>query len=450
MSPSARLRPLCLLLIAAVPFPAAALDLAEVYRRAQTQDPQFLAEKAAWQAEATLPAQSRAALLPQLNARVTRNESENELLASDFCNIAPDACRLDAITESAEFGWSLQLRQSLYNHEYWARLHQAKARAAQAEASFQAARQDLILRSAQAYFAVLEAEDTLALAEAEVEALEKQLEQTRERHAVGLAARTDLTEAEAQYDQARAAQILAANALDAAREALWALTGLEAPQLARLRQDPPLRGPDPADKEAWVQRALAGNLRLKAAQFAAEQADAEVSARRAGHLPRLDLVASRVYTDASGENFGDNREQQNTVIGLELNIPLFAGFGTRARVREAVWREAAARDNLEATRRDVVRSTRNAYQQVLADIARVQALERALASAEAAHEATRAGYEVGTRNAVELLLALRNTFAARRDLAQARYAYIVDALRLKAAAGSLAEADLLAVNAWLK
>lgn len=427
-----------------------AADLMEVYERAQRHDAQFRAETATYHAEQQQVPQSRAALLPQINASARSTESTNETIQSDFCEIDPSSCQLGAETESEQLTWSVELTQSIYNHEYWARLQQANDRAAQAEAEYQAARQSLILRTAEAYFNVLAALDNVAFAEAETEAVAQQLEQAQQRFEVGLIAITDVKEAQAQYDQAQASEIQARNELATSREALFRLTNTDPDELDPLQEKLPLLPPDPEDKQQWVERALDENLSLRAARFAQEAADEEISAQRSGHYPSLELFANRQFSDSEGENFGDSSEQESTTVGIQLRVPIFSGGGTSARVKEAIYRHDATRDQLESTRRQVVQQTRDAYQNTLADISRVKALRQALESAQAAYEATEAGFEVGTRNSVEVLLSLRNTFAAERDYAQTRYDYLLNTLRLKQAAGNLTAGDLRTINQWLQ
>lgn len=425
-----------------------AADLMTFYQLAETHDPRIRQATANYLAEQQAVPQTRSALLPQISGSASSSESSNEDVVINGVPL-PDQ-------DGNVFSWSLDLRQSIYNHAYWQRLKQANAFAAAAEADYTATRQELILRVAQAYFSVLAAEDTLEFAEAEKKAVGQQLEQAKQRFEVGLIAITDVKESQAQYDQAVASEIAARNALSASREALWVLTSEYPEVLSKLKEEIPLLTPEPDVKEEWVDKALTDNLSLLAAQFQTEAAQHEVSVQRSGHYPDLSLTASHGYSDAenqeifSGAPTTGTREGQTTTIGINLSVPIFSGGGVRAQVKEAVYRRDAARENQEAVRRTVVQQTRNAYQNVIADISRVKALQQALISSEAAYRATEAGFEVGTRNAVEVLLSLRNTFSARRDYAQARYDYLLDTLRLKQAAGSLTVADLQAVNRLLK
>lgn len=424
-----------------------AADLMTFYQLAEANDPQIRAATANYLADRQAVPQTRAALLPQVSGMVSSSETSNDDV---LINGVPQSAE-----DSERFTWSVDLNQSIYDHGSWQRLKQANALVSGAEAGYIATQQDLILRVAQAYFNVLAAEDTLEFAEAEKKAVGQQLEQAKQRFEVGLIAITDVKESQAQYDQAVASEIAADNALSASREALWALTNEYPSNLSELEEGIPLLTPEPNVKEEWVEKALTSNLSLLAAQFQREAAQHEVSAQRSGHYPSLTLTASHGFTDAENEvllspGAAATREGETTTIGLNLRIPIFSGGGIRAQVKEAVYLLDAARENQEAVRRQVVQQTRNAFQNVIADISRVKALQQALVSSEAAYRATEAGFEVGTRNAVEVLLSLRNTFSARRDYAQARYDYLLDTLRLKQATGGLTVADLKAVNHLLK
>jgi outer membrane protein len=417
-----------------------AADLMSIYALAERHDTQIRFATANYHANRQVVPQNRAALLPQLSASLYASESDSDVA---------DPMDVTNSTETETHGNSINLRQSIYNHGHWQRLKQANASAAQAEADYNAARQELILRVAQAYFTVLAAIDNLEFAEAEKTSVGQQLEQAKQRFEVGLIAITDVKESQALYDQAVASEIQAANALSASREALWGLTNHYPDTLKTLGENLPLLTPDPEDKQQWVDKSLNENLSLLAAQFGRVAAERNVGAQRSGHYPSLDLNANRNFSETEGSNF-PLQERTRTEVGITLSIPIYEGGIVSARTKEAVFRRDAARENEEAVRRQVVQQARNAYQNVIADISRVKALQQALVSSQAAYEATVAGFEVGTRNSVEVLVSLRNTFAAQRDYAQTRYDYLLDTLRLKQAAGNLSVADLQAINRWLQ
>ena len=415
-------------------------DLVSVYRAAEIYDAQLRAATAAYNAQQQLTPISRANLLPQLSGSVNASTTETDV-GGNSSFVIPGT--------NDVAGYSIDLRQSIYNHGSWQQLKQANASVAQAEAEYHAARQDLMLRTASAYFTVLASLDNLEFVTAEKKAVGQQLEQAKQRFEVGLIAITDVKESQAQYDQAVAAEIEARNIVAAARESLRVITYRYPEQIAPLSDNLPLIKPDPADKQQWVDKALAENLSLIAARFARTASEYAVAVQRSGHYPDLAFVAQRNFADTDSDLLG-NSDRTDTTYGINLSIPLYSGGGVSARVKEALFQLEFTREQQEATRRSVIEQTRNAYATVIAEISRVEALKQALVSSEAAYEATNAGFEVGTRNAVEVLLSLRNLFRAKRDYAQARYDYLLNTLQLKQAVGSLNVMDLQAINNWLQ
>ena len=418
-------------------------NLLQIYNLALNNDAQFRAETSNYYAVKQQHPQTRAALLPQLSGTISSSENTSDVKGSTFFGAG----------DSSTYSYSIDLNQSLYNHGHWQRLKQANLNVAQAEANYSAAKQNLILRVAEAYFNLLAAEDNLKFSEAEKHSVGRQLEQTKQRFEVGLIAITDVKESQSQYDQAIAAEIQAANTLDATREALWTLTNTDVENLVPLGKNLPLLMPEPNNKQLWVEQALANNLKLISTGFARDAANKEISIQRSEHYPSLNLTAQERFQDLDYDDVAVEaslgREQTDTNIGIHLSVPLFSGGATHARVKEAVYRHDAARDEYELTRRRTIQETRNAYQNTIADISRVKALKQALISSQAAYEATEAGFEVGTRNSVDVLISLRNTFRAERNYAQTRYDYLLNTLKLKQAAGNLTMADIAAITRWL-
>lgn len=409
-------------------------NLLDVYRMAQQSDPTLRAAEAGNLAAQQGRAQSRAALLPQLNAsaNVTQNQRDINGTSTDYDSN----------------GYNLSLVQSLYHHDYYMQLKKADAGIAQANALYEAARQGLILRVAETYFNLLAAQDNLTTAEASKRAIAQQLRQTQQRFEVGLTAITDVHEAQAGYDAAVAAEIAARNGLDIAREALREITGQEPLAPATLQEKMPLLTPEPADIGQWVEKANSQNLSLIAAEAAARASAEELSRREAGHYPTLDLVANHSYSDTTDLPVTGN-ESTNTSIGVQLSVPLYSGGLTTAQSREARALLTQAQESLEAQRRATVREVRSAFLGITAGISQVQARKQALSSAQIALEATQAGFEVGTRTAVEVLNSQQVRYSAQRDYARSRYDYLLASLRLKQAAGSLSEEDIILVNGWL-
>ncbi len=413
-------------------------DLLDTYQLAKQNDPQLAAAEANYLATREAKPLSRAGVLPSINfsANVSRNTDDTTYLNPIF----------DKKTSYNNYGYRLELRQTLYRRDNFLQLDEADTRILQAEADYQAAKQGLVLRLAQAYFDVLAAQDNLHFSRAEKAAIARQLEQTKQRFEVGLTAITDVNEAQARYDLVNAQEIEAQFRLDDRREVLREITGQYPRQPATLRKQTPLPAPEPADPNAWNKLALEQNLALRAARFANQLAALQVKRSRSGHQPTLDLALTHNYSQ--GGSFVDTITSNS--IGLQFNLPIYSGGGTSAAVRQSLHQHDAARQKLEQQHRATEASTRTAYRSVTASIVRVQALKQAVISNQSALDATEAGYEVGTRTSVDVLNARRELFRAQRDYAQSRYDYIISSLALKNAAGMLSYDDLVQINQWLE
>jgi outer membrane protein len=418
-------------------------DLLDIYRYALDSDPQLRAAAAANRAAQETRDQSRAPLLPQLNlsANITHTSQDVIEANSDLTPTGEESYN--------SHGYTLSLSQSIYHHDYYVQLRQTDANIARADAEFEAARQGTILRVAEAYFNLLAAQDNLATAEASKRAISQQLRQTQQRFEVGLSAITDVHEAQAGYDAAVAAELAAQNQLDVAQENLRAIIGRPPVALAALQEEVPLLTPEPADIQQWTEMARERNLSLLAAEAAARVAAEELNRRQAGHYPTLDLVASHSKSDSTDYEDAGTETDTNR-IGLQLNVPLYSGGLTTAQTREARALYSQATESLEQQRRATIRDTRSAYLAVTTGISQVKARQQALSSAQTALEATQAGFEVGTRTAVDVLNAQQVRFQAQSEYFRARYDYILATLQLRQAAGSLNEEDLAQVNNWLK
>nr|NOY03874.1 TolC family outer membrane protein [Gammaproteobacteria bacterium] len=413
-------------------------DLLDTYRLAQRSDPQLAAAEANYLATSEAKAISRGGILPSLN------------LSASGSRRIDDTTYLNPLFDKKigynNYGYRLELRQTIYRRDNFLQLDEADTRILQAKAEYQAAEQELILRLAKAYFEVLAAQDTLHFARAEKESIARQLEQTQQRFEVGLTAITDVNEAQARYDLVNAQEIEARFRLDDKREALREITGQYPERPATLRKETPLPAPEPADPNAWNKTALEQNLTLRTARLASELAALQVKRSRSNHYPTLDLALAHNYS--KGGSFVD--ENTTNSIGLEFNLPLYTGGSVSAAVRQARHQFDAAKQNLERQHRATEASTRTAYRGVTASIVRVQALKQAVISNQSALDATEAGYEVGTRTSVDVLNARRELFRAQRDYAQSRYDYIIGSLALKDAAGMLSYDDLAQINQWLR
>jgi outer membrane protein len=456
---------LALLVAAALALPAAApaADLADIYHRALRNDPQLREAEATRMAALEARPQALAAVLPQLSG--TAGYTHDQLDMSEPYVLSSGATiPLGIGTKSDTTQWGVSLRQTLFRWDQFATLKTADAQVAQAEIDFRAAQQSLIIRTATAYFNVLAAHDTLEAAEASREAISHQLEQAEKRFEVGLIAITDVEDAKAANDQATATVIGAKRTLATARDQLRELTGDSADELSRPGDDMPLVTPDPASEEQWVRAALDQNLPLISARLGADVARENISVARAGHLPTLDLVASRSGLNTTGTglasyidpqtglqtfNYPPTTNNNDKQIALQLTVPLYSGGYASSKVREAVYRHRAAREHLETTARATERATRDSYLGVISEISQVQALKQALESSRTALAATEAGYEVGTRTSVDVLTARQRLLDAQTNYARSRYDYVIDVLTLEQAAGTLDESRVTRVNGWL-
>jgi len=416
--------------------PVHAENLLDVYRQAKQNDPTYLAAVAEYNAAKEARPQAWAAVLPHISLNGNHSEYDQ--------NVTAAFGSFDAKYHSNSYG--VTLTQTIYHQEQFDRISQADAQVAQAEARFNGAKLALILRASQRYFNVLSAADNLAFAQANKNSIEQQLQQTKQRFQVGLTAITDVHEAQARYDASVASEITAQNQYALRKEELRELTHQAPGQLATLGENSPLLSPDPADVEEWVKTALANNLSLLAAQKAMDAAQAGVGVARSGHLPTLDLQANYTNYDANG---GLTTKSDGTTVSLVLNFPLYSGGGVSAATSQASALYQQSRELYEQQRRATERGTRNSYLTVIADISTVNALKQALRSAETALEATKAGFEVGTRTAVEVLDSQQLVFQARSNYAKSRYDYILETLSLKQAAGTLNEEDVANINRWL-
>jgi outer membrane protein len=435
---------LCLLLAAA---PAFGTDLMQVYRDALEYDAQFAAAKASREAGQEKLPQARAGLLPALSA--TASTTWNDV---DFRRRTPGAATVDTAYNSN--GYQLTLTQPIFRWQNVEQYRQGKLAVAVADAQFAQAKQELILRVCQAYFDVLLAQDSVELAQAQKKAIAEQLEAAKRNFEVGTATITDTHEAQARFDLATAQELAAQNELELKRQALRQLIGKVPETLARLRPQVQLQRPQPDDMGKWVEAAETGSPLVQAQEAALEIAEREIGKQRAGHLPTLDLIATRGRNSATGALTaglaGPGYDSHVSTVGVQLTLPLFAGGATLSREREAVALREKARAELDNTRRSVALGARQAYLGVTNGMAQIKAFEQALVSSQSSLESNKLGYEVGVRINIDVLNAQQQLYATRRDLARARYETLLAQLRLKAAAGSLGEDDVQAINALLE
>lgn len=442
---------LCLAAAGLMSMPALAVDLIGVHDLAVDSDPRLQAAEFRRQATGENKAIARANLLPQLGAGGTWNRGNSETEIPGFAQTIDNDIDEDV--------YSLNLRQSLYRQANYESLDVARGQISQAEAVYQVAYQDFLLRVADRYFLVLTLTDGVTFAEAEEKAFQRQYEQAEQRFEVGLTAVTDVHEARASYDNARARAIVARNDLADAEEALRELTGRHFEQYDALQEVLPLVEPDPNNAEGWVDFALQSNPSVLSSRAALEVAEANMRLARAGHFPTLDLRGTvrryddnkYQYTDPiTGLQRAGSLTDDEYSVGFLLDVPIYQGGRVSAQTRQARYLMDASGQDLDDVQRAVVRQARNAYRAVIAGIQEVEAFQQASVSAESALEATQAGFEVGTRTIVDVLIAEQRKYQAQRDNSIARHAYILRHLRLKSVAGLLDADDLRVVNQLLE
>lgn len=422
---------------------AAGADLSELYRQARDSDAAYASARAAWTAAQEKIPQGRAGILPAANLSAFTQYNDREIR---FRTPGTPAATSNFNSNSL----TLSLTQPLYRRQNWIAYEQAKTQVLQADAQFALAAQDLILRVAQAYFDVLLAQDTVAFAQAQKAAIGEQLAQAKRNFEVGTATITDQHDAQARYDLTLAQEIAALNDLEIRRRQLAQIIGRATPALVPLGKLP-LALPDPNRIERWVEQATASSIQVVISEAALTFASQEVDRNRGGHHPTLDAFAS--YSDSSagsGAQGGPGNDSNSKIVGIQLAFPLYQGGATASRVREAIANEERARQDLENARRSAELSARQGFLGVSSGVAQVNALQAALVSSQSSLDSTRLGLEVGVRTQVDVLNAQQQLFSTRRDLAQARYNYILSLLRLKAAVGTLTEDDIVTVNAWLE
>jgi outer membrane protein len=430
------LKPLVFLIGAALAAPLAlAENLSEVYRDASVFDAQFASARAVYRATQEKLPQARAGLLPNVNGSAYIQHN----------NVDTSAFPSSSFTSK---GWGVNGTQPIFRWQNWVVLEEAHVQVSAAETQLKGAEQDLILRTAQAYFDVLQAEDNIDFIRSQKAAIAEQLASAKRSFEVGTATITDTNEAQARYDLATAQEIAAQNDLEVRNRTLFKVTGRNYSKLARLNPNADLKQSEPADMDAWARLAQDANVNVVAQRYLKTIADREVERNRAGHYPTLDLAAS--YTDNRNQSFGASQlDIKSRVLGLELNIPIYQGGLISSRVREAIANQDKAGQDLQNALRDATLQANQAFLNAKNGSAQVKALEQALVSSQVSLDSTKLGLEVGVRTNVDVLNAQQQVYSARKDLAAARYGFLLSVLNLKAAAGSLSAADLDQIDSVL-
>ncbi|CAM2944127.1 outer membrane channel protein TolC [Vibrio mytili] len=414
-------------------------SLAEIYDLAKQNDPQLLSVAAQRDQAFEAITSSRSALLPQINLTAGYNLNRGDTDLDSGPKTSNDKNELSA---------GVNFSQELYNRASWIALDTAEKSARQADATYAATQQSLILRVSQAYFEVLRAQDNLVFVRAEKAAVGRQLEQTKQRFEVGLSAITDVHDAQAQYDAVLADEVLAQNNLVNSYESLREITGQEHKDLNILDTDRFSASPSNSPAEMLIEEAKEKNLNLLSSRISQDIARDNISLASSGHLPTLSLDGGYNYGDTS-HSIQDNTTD-NFNVGVNLAVPLYTGGNVTSQTKQAEYAYVAASENLEAQYRSVVKDVRAQNNNINASIGALKAYEQSVVSAKSALEATEAGFDVGTRTIVDVLDATRRLYDANKNLSDARYNYIISRLQLRQAVGTLNEQDILDVDAGLK
>jgi|TARA_B100001540_G_scaffold11446_1_gene10165 outer membrane protein len=415
-------------------------NLEEIYELALKNDPLLKAAEATYRAGKENKAQGRAGLLPTLSISGSSNWNEYRVLDQ-------------IIDQYNSNNYSGRLSQPVFRMDKWFQFKRGKSLSDSAQAEFGYQQQETMIRVASAYFNVLNSIDSLNAARAEEKAIGKQKDLAKKRFEVGLAAITEVQETQAAYDLTVVSRISREAQLDSAKETLNSIVGKEITLLSPLKENFEISLPDPLDRESWVTLGLKNNLQLKSAKFQREAAKHSARAATSNHLPQIDIVGRVTKSTSKQGKFGGfiqnplfGVEQDTRQYAIQFNLPLYAGGSISSARRQAFANYDRAKEQTIYTERSIIRDVRSNHFGVQTQVANVTARKQALASAESALEATQIGYEVGSRNTVDLLDSQKRLFQAQRDYASSRYEYIIAMLRLKASVGSLNPGDLISIS----
>lgn len=421
------------------------MTLREALQRAIDSDPVMAASLAQRAADREVGVQERATRLPQMSATGTISTTDSDVISTPFKSATATSSGFQERYDS--WNISAELRQPLFRYDFLARGRRADAQDQLGEQAFIQRGQALVVRVADRYLAVLKAVDELALAQVEADAVGKSLSDVRKRYDVQLVAGTDLKEAQARNDLAQANLLSARQAVESAQDTLDETTGNGRAQLFSLRPATSLPVLDSLDAEVWLTRARANNPAYQQTLARVAVAEANVTSRRSEFLPTMDVVATHVRQDVSESRIGS--KANNSIVGLELKLPIFAGGAQSSKVREAQARLTQAQAEQARSERELLRETRRLFREVETARAQSLAYQRAVESAQAAEQATRYGYEAGKRTITDVLNAQSNTVQAQRNLDRSRYDALLKVLQLKQQAGVLDAADLAALDTLL-
>jgi outer membrane protein len=448
------LRPLSIAIALCIASSANQADtLADIYELSLENDAQLKRKEATYKANIENEEQAFSALLPSIMASGRYQEDDFDATGFNQSTLTTDKSNLDSETTS----YDISLQQNLFDLSAWFSFKSGQETTKQATAQFAFDQQDVIVRVAEAYFDVLRALDNLEASKAEERATKRQLEQTQQRFDVGLIAITDVHEARAVYDTTVVQRLTDEGNLGTSYESLTVLTDQSHNNLWLLNKDFPVVDPDPVSRSEWVDFALQNNYALKAALYGMESARQNATAKKMEHAPKI--TGSYAYSDSDREGdldvegvpfpINQDRETDGTSWNISLTIPLYSGGRVSSQRRQAYEQYNEALQNKIETQRTVVRNARASHITVVTDVQRVKARQQTIVSTSSALDATQAGYEVGTRNIVDVLQAQRALFNAIRDYANSRYNYVLNLLKLKRAAGTLTPQDIYDINQWM-
>lgn len=420
-------------------------SLMDIYQQALTHDPTLASALSANKAAQEIIEQGKALYRPTVNFNASASASQTDI---KFIGTGFNQFRTEGRQNFEGYNYGVEARQPIYRKQNLVQMDQSKTQVSQADKQYHLSQQELILRTTQAYFDVLIAQDKIDLIAAQKAAIQSQLEQAKATFEVGTSTITDVNEAQARYDLIVAQEIAAVNEHQIARRSVAAITGEVPAKLATAKADIQVK-PLSQSMQDWQQVAVQNNLNIQIQQDALKLAEQEVERTQAGHLPTLDAVASYTKNYANGGTSGVGNDLDNATIGLQLQIPLYQGGAISSRARQAVLNKQKALDDIEIARRQTDLETQRAYFNLSTTIAQVRALEQALISSQSQLDSTKLGYEVGVRTSVDVLNAQQQFYSAKRDLLQARYNYLVNIIRLKSATGLVGEADLQDINQQL-
>lgn len=419
-------------------------DLLSIYQEALDNDAQFAAARAQFNADQEADDQGLAGLLPQINLSASTSNSQSQQLQNGISN---------RTSGGNTHGWSATLQQPVFRLDRWFTYTRSQKQVSQAEKQLSLEAQSLILRVAEAYFNTLRAEDSLATAKARETAFKRQYEQAQQRFEVGLIAKTDVLEAKAVYDNARVTRITADNDVEVSYEALRTITGNLPAGLGKLNKNMPVKAPIPSNIESWVKTALKSNLAVQVAKEAVNVAEEEVKRAKSGHAPTVDAQAQYAHSagPSSSSLFGadNNGKSNSTTYSLSFNFPIYSGGLTSSQSRQASSLLTKVQRDEDFQVRTAYQQTRNLFNTVNSDVQRVDARWQSTISSTSALEATESGYEVGTRNIIDVLEAQSNLYNSQQDYLNARYDFIINTLKLKQQAGTLSPDDLTDLNKWI-